>query len=113
MTTATLKRLATALIGTSATSLYAPAGVAARIHGFTLNNTSGSSVVVTVYLPAGGAVGAVNQIVTVTLAASGTTGSSYVVNEALNQTVEDGSSIQAIAATGGVVSAVISGVEVA
>lgn len=109
MTTATLKRLATGLIGSSATVLYTASGVAARIQAFTLKNTSGSAVTVTVYLPAGGSGAASNDILTTSLAA----GASYVVNEALNQTIADGYSIAAIASTAGVVSAVISGVEVA
>lgn len=66
----------------------------------------------TVYLPLGGAVSSGNQAATYTLAAQGSDGASVVVNEALNQTIEAGSSIQAIAATGGVVAAIISGLEV-
>jgi len=91
-----------AQLTTSAATYYtAPSGTTSTINNLSLSNTSASPVVVTLYrVPSGGTAGAGNTIMPAfSLAASQT----YVPPQAIGLHLSQGMTLQALAATGAVV----------
>lgn len=107
--TTTSKRLCTISLSGAASDLIAPTGAKNVIQAATLTNTSGSAVAVTLWLPAGGAAGATNLVLS---AKSVAAGASYIVQEILGQTIEAGAALQGLASVAGVVTLVCSGLEI-
>lgn len=105
-----LKRLVTATLNVAATTHYTADTVTARIDAATLTNTSASDVTVSIWLPTGGSASTSNAVLQ---AKTVTAGGSYVVKELYGHVLEDGATIAALASTAGVVSLVVSGIEIA
>ena len=95
---------------TSATTLYTATNVKAQIQAFTVLNTSGGAVTVTIHIvPSGGSASNSNMIVqTKSLNAA----ESYKVIEAVGQWLSAGDTIQALASANTAISSVIGGIEV-
>lgn len=96
--------LAQAQLGTSVTTIYTSSGDSATTVIF-FCNTNGTAEVIDVYaVPSGGTAGVTNQIIDTLTVNSGDT---YIMNiEKL--VLSNGDSLQAVATTGGVVTATVS-----
>ncbi|AJW99583.1 hypothetical protein [Burkholderia gladioli] len=98
------KAIPPAQLGTAAAPLYtAPSSTTATVNNFSLTNTTGSPVPVTLYVvPSGGVAGAANTILS---AFSLSAGQSYVPPQTIGLQLAPGSSLQALAGTATAVTA--------
>lgn len=96
------KPIAAAQLTTSAATYYtAPSGTTSTINNLSVTNTSGSPVAVTLHrVPAAGAASAANQFLS---AYSLSPGQTYVPPQAIGLQLDPGMTLQALAATGAVV----------
>jgi hypothetical protein len=96
------KGISPALLTTAAATYYlASAGVTATVNNLSLTNTAGSPVAVTLYnVPQGGTAGAANTFLSAFTLSAGQT---YVPPQAIGLQLAPGSTLQALAATGAVV----------
>lgn len=108
----TAKRLVSGSQLTTGAATYYTAATSTKgvIKSAVLTNTSANTVTATMHLvPSAGTADATNQIISAKAIAAG---ESYTCPEAVNQVLEAGGTIQALASSGAAITLVVSGAEI-